>query len=602
MAGVGRFRLGGHGQPVASVMRQGIVIIDQQRLDGGAGDVGDQVAVVIAESRDQAKDAAEAASQAKSEFLAGLSHELRSPLNAIIGFADMTRNEVSGPLGDPSYREWANDICDSGQHLLELINEILDHAKAEAGKLTLQEEDVDLLKAVDFCTRMLEPRAKRAGLSLSSTVAAEARFIRGDEKRLRQILLNLISNAVKYTPSGGKVDIMVDLDAFGKPGHGEVQGAPVEAAFTQDGATAYVTNYQMYGKGFSPHGGDLCEKGEVTDNGYIYELDVATGTVTDAIEAGAFPEWELGVQVFEDNEEQMFEGIDLLDPTKLVPEELAPVQPLGRMTLNANPSNYFAETEQVAFNPANLVPGIDVTNDPLLQGRLFSYLDTQLTRLGGPNWNQLPINRPHAPVNDMLRDGFHQSAVHRGVAPYRPNSLDGGLPYETPADDHAFIEHPEPLPASVKERAHAASFDDHFSQARLFFLSLSEVEREHVAQAYTFELGKCYEEAVKVRYLDVLAHVDQDLAETVADNLGLPHPAAQEVADVQPSPALSQVGKTWPIDGRQVGILISTDLDEVSAQAVGKLVDNLFAAGTTPLLVAEKGGTVSPADVRSASS
>ena len=147
--------------------------------------------------------------------------------------------------------------------------------------------------------------------------------------------------------------------------------------------------------------------------------------LADAIEAGAFPEWELGVQVFEDNEEQMFEGIDLLDPTKLVPEELAPVQPLGRMTLNANPSNYFAETEQVAFNPANLVPGIDVTNDPLLQGRLFSYLDTQLTRLGGPNWNQLPINRPHAPVNDMLRDGFHQSAVHRGVAPYRPNSLDG---------------------------------------------------------------------------------------------------------------------------------------------------------------------------------
>ncbi|WP_158046779.1 PAS domain S-box protein [Skermanella pratensis] len=163
----------------------------------------------------RAKDAAEAASQAKSEFLAGLSHELRSPLNAIIGFADMTRNEVSGPLGDPSYREWANDICDSGQHLLELINEILDHAKAEAGKLTLQEEDVDLLKAVDFCTRMLEPRAKRAGLTLSSKVAAEVRFIRADEKRLRQILLNLISNAVKYTPSGGQVDVVADLDAFG---------------------------------------------------------------------------------------------------------------------------------------------------------------------------------------------------------------------------------------------------------------------------------------------------------------------------------------------------------------------------------------------------
>ena len=141
-------------------------------------------------------------------------------------------------------------------------------------------------------------------------------------------------------------------------------------------------------------------------------------------------------------------------------------------------------------------------------------------------------------------------------------------------------------------REHAASFDDHFSQARLFYISLSDVEQEHLTQALSFELGKCYEEAVKVRYLDVLAHVDQQLAETVADNLGLPHPAAQDVADVQPSKALSQLGGTWPIDGRQVGVLISTDLDDASAKAVGALVDDLFAAGTTPLLVAEKGGTV----------
>ena len=311
----------------------------------------------------------------------------------------------------------------------------------------------------------------------------------------------------------------------------------------------------------------------------------------DAIEAGAFPQWDLGVQVFPDTGDQMFEGIDLLDPTKIVPEELAPVQIIGTMTLNKNPRNYFEETEQVAFHPGHLVPGIDVTADPLLQGRLFSYLDTQISRLGGPNFAQLPINRPQAPVNDNLRDGMHQVGSHTGVAPYKPNSLDGGNPAEATVDEGALIDVPVAVSGTIT-RAQPASFDDHFSQARLFYISLSEVEQAHLADAVSFELGKCYEEAVKVRYLDVLAHVDQDLAETVADNLGLPHPAAQEIADVQPSPALSQVGKTWPIDGRQVGILISTDLDEASAQAVGALVDELFAAGTTPLLVAEKGGAV----------
>lgn len=312
--------------------------------------------------------------------------------------------------------------------------------------------------------------------------------------------------------------------------------------------------------------------------------------LADAIEAGAFPEWELGVQVFEDNEEQMFEGIDLLDPTKIVPEELVPVQPLGLMTLNANPSNYFAETEQVAFNPANLVPGIDVTNDPLLQGRLFSYLDTQITRLGGPNWTQLPINRPHAAVNDMLRDGMHQSAVHRGVAPYRPNTLDGGLPFETPADERPFIDAPAPIEAGVKERAVAASFEDHFSQARLFFLSLSEVEREHVAQAYTFELGKCYEQTIRERQLAHLGAIDERLAAQVAAGLGMEVPApTQAPADVTPSPALSQVGKEWPLDGRQVGIVVGADVD---AKELDALVLGVHGEGMTPLVIAPTGGPV----------
>src|SRR5690606_38155533 len=164
--------------------------------------------------------------------------------------------------------------------------------------------------------------------------------------------------------------------------------------------------------------------------------------LADAIESGAFPEWDLGVQVFPDTEEQMFEGIDLLDPTKFVPEELAPVQVIGTLTLNANPSNFFAETEQVAFHPGHVVRGIDFTNDPLLQGRLFSYLDTQISRLGGPNFAQLPINRPHTEINDMFRDGMHQTAVHTGVAPSRPNSLDGGCPF-TAQPGEALIEFPD---------------------------------------------------------------------------------------------------------------------------------------------------------------
>ncbi|MFB9073068.1 catalase [Citricoccus parietis] len=310
--------------------------------------------------------------------------------------------------------------------------------------------------------------------------------------------------------------------------------------------------------------------------------------LADAIEAGAFPEWELGVQVFEDTEDQMFAGIDLLDPTKIVPEELVPVEPIGLMTLNKNTSNYFAETEQVAFNPNNLIPGIDVTNDPLLQGRLFSYLDTQITRLGGPNWNQLPINRPHAAVNDMLRDGMHQTAVHAGVAPYRPNSLDGGNPFETPDGDRPFIDHPAPVSASVKERALPASFDDHFSQARLFFQSLSEVEKEHTAQAYTFELGKCYEQAIRERQLRALAAIDPTLAQVVADGLGLPVPKpAESPADVVPSPALSQVGQEWPLDGRQVGIVVGPEVD---AGELSGAVTAVHQAGLVPLIIAPSGG------------
>ncbi|MFG1945944.1 catalase [Nonomuraea sp. NPDC048826] len=306
----------------------------------------------------------------------------------------------------------------------------------------------------------------------------------------------------------------------------------------------------------------------------------------DAIEAGAFPEWELGIQVFPDTPDQMFEGIDLLDSTKIVPEELAPVQAIGLLTLNANTSNFFAETEQVAFHVGHLVPGIDVTDDPLLAGRLFSYLDTQITRLAGPNFAQIPINRTHAPVNDMQRDGFHQTAVHRGVAPYRPNSLDGGCPFTAGAGEGAFVEVPVEV-SGRKVREAPASYADHFSQPRLFWLSMSPVEREHIIAAYTFELGKCYEQAIKERYLKVLANIDPVLCEKVAEGLGLPVPEAPEpLAEPTPSPALSMIGKTWPTDGRLVGI-IAADGDVAEVEAIRQAV---LEGGMTPLIIAPTGG------------
>ena len=313
--------------------------------------------------------------------------------------------------------------------------------------------------------------------------------------------------------------------------------------------------------------------------------------LADAIESGAFPEWDLGLQVFPDNKEQMFEGIDLLDPTKIVPEELAPVQIVGTMTLNKNVSNFHEETEQVAFHPGHLPPGIDVTADPLLQGRLFSYLDTQLSRLGGPNFSQLPINRPHAPVNDMFREGMHQHGQHIGVAPYQPNSLDGGNPFPTEPSNGALIDVPVAVEGEITRSA-PASFDDHFSQARLFYLSLSPIEQKHVADAYTFELGKCYEKAIKERAVEVLSNVDHDLASTVAKGLGVPAPEKKDLPNPTPSPALSQVGKTWPIDGRQVGILVTDDLSEDQIADVATLSTAIEDAGMVPLVTSTSGGTI----------
>ncbi|GAB3621436.1 catalase CatB [Glutamicibacter endophyticus] len=311
--------------------------------------------------------------------------------------------------------------------------------------------------------------------------------------------------------------------------------------------------------------------------------------LAEAIDAGQYPEWELGVQIFPDDGTAAFEGIDLLDPTKFVPEELAPVQALGKMQLNRNPENYFAQTEQVAFHPGHLVPGIDVTDDPLLQARLFSYLDTQITRLGGPNFAQIPINRPHSPVNDMFRDGYHQHNVPQGIAPYKPNSMDGGCPYlaQVTSGEHAPLDFPQELPATQKLRKEPASFSDHYSQARLFYQSMTAHERAHIQQAYSFELGKCTDNTVRQRQIDCLAQVDGELAATVAGALGLEAPAVgEEPSATETSPALSQIGGTWPVDGRKVGIVFNRGNEDGLEQITQALADR----GMSPLLVSSQGG------------
>ncbi|MBD7957994.1 catalase [Microbacterium sp. Sa4CUA7] len=318
--------------------------------------------------------------------------------------------------------------------------------------------------------------------------------------------------------------------------------------------------------------------------------------LADAIEAGAHPQWDLALQVMPDTEDETFEGIDLLDPTKFVPEELAPLQVVGTMTLTANPTNYFAETEQVAFHPGHLVPGIDVTNDPLLQGRLFSYIDTQISRLGGPNFAQLPINRPHSDVNDMLRDGMHQTAVHTGVAPYKPNSLDGGCPFHAGSAESAFTDLPVAVTPSVKERAQPASFDDHYSQASLFYRSLTPIEQQHVAEAYAFELGKCYEQSIKERQLQALANIDAGLCATVADALGLPAPEPTvRPGGAPPSPAVAMIGERWPVEGRVVGIVADERTDQGD---LARTRAAIHAVGAVPLVIAPRGGKLGAVPVQ----
>src|SRR5690606_16625805 len=247
----------------------------------------------------------------------------------------------------------------------------------------------------------------------------------------------------------------------------------------------------------------------------------------EAIESGNFPEWELGVQIVPEADEKNFD-FDLLDPTKIIPEEQVPVTIIGRMVLNKNPDNFFAETEQIAFHPGHVVPGIDFTNDPLLQGRLFSYTDTQLFRLGSPNFHEIPINRSIAPIHNNQRDGYMRQAINPGRVSYHPNSLGGGCPFQAKMSEGGFTSINERVDAH-KIRQRSNSFRDHFSQARLFYMSQTETEQAHIAKAFRFELGKVETTEVRVRMLGLIAQVDKKLAEKVAEGLGAKVPEQPEV-------------------------------------------------------------------------
>lgn len=329
----------------------------------------------------------------------------------------------------------------------------------------------------------------------------------------------------------------------------------------------------------------------------------------DAIEAGAFPEWELGVQIIPDADEFKFD-FDLLDSTKLVPEELVPVQRIGKMTLNRNPNNHFAEVEQVAFHLGNVVPGIDFTNDPLLQGRLFSYTDTQLLRLGGPNFHEIPINKPIVPVRNNQRDGHMRQTINKGKVNYSPNSLGDNYPMQAKVSEGGFATFPQPV-EGTKIRKRSRSFFDHFSQARLFFNSQSEPEKNHITDALSFELGKVKTVAVRERMLGVLSMIDKGLAAEVAYALGLhipQHPqepvnlgipADAEVADYQPfqaegsiafSKALSMADTPKDtIMSRQIAILAADGVDEKSLKTVK---DALVAQDAVVTIIAPRLGVL----------
>ena len=315
----------------------------------------------------------------------------------------------------------------------------------------------------------------------------------------------------------------------------------------------------------------------------------------ESIDQGRYPEWELGVQVVAEADEHSFD-FDLLDATKLIPESLVPVQLIGKLTLNRNPDNYFAETEQVAFHPGHLVPGIDFSNDPLLQGRLFSYSDTQLSRLGSPNFHEIPINRPIAVVANNQRDGHMRQDIIKGRVSYEPNTLGGGCPMQRPWEQGGFVSHAEPI-EGAKARVRSPSFADHFSQPALFWRSQAAWEQAHIVDAFCFELGKVTVPAIRERMLANLTQIDAALVQRVADGLGMAVPPAPTGAASLPrtdkpvmDAALSMATtRTGSIVGRKVAVLAANDVD---ATTIESLRAALLAAGATLKVIAPQLGEI----------
>ncbi|MEJ7929807.1 catalase [Ramlibacter sp. AN1015] len=323
------------------------------------------------------------------------------------------------------------------------------------------------------------------------------------------------------------------------------------------------------------------------------------------IEAGAYPEYELALQVFTEEQAEQF-SFDILDATKIVPEELVPLRPVGRMVLNRNPDNFFAETEQVAFCAAHVVPGIDFSNDPLLAGRIHSYVDTQISRLGGPNFHEIPINAPIAPVHNNQRDGFHRQAIPRGRVSYEPNSLAGGCPFQAGAMQQGFVSVPARIRAEDQQgkvRAKPEKFADHYTQARLFFDSQTPVEQDHIANAFRFELSKVTVPAVRERMVAGLRHVSDWLAKKVATGLGidpLPDPLSLALAqptppEVERSPALSLLARpgNGSLQGRKVALLVAPGVHGASISAVQRA---LVEEGVVARLVGTRIGRMPTSD------
>lgn len=314
----------------------------------------------------------------------------------------------------------------------------------------------------------------------------------------------------------------------------------------------------------------------------------------EAIQMGDYPEYELGVQLIAEEDEFKFD-FDVLDPTKIWPEELVPVKIVGKMTLNRNVDNYFAETEQVAFHPGHVVPGIDFTNDPLLQARLFSYTDTQLIRLGGPNFHQIPINQPVCPFHNNQRDGYHQMQIHQGPVSYHKNGIDQNDPSPASKEEGGYAHYAEKVEGK-KVRQRSDSFKDHFSQAILFWNSMSDVEKQHIIKAFSFEIGKVKRKEIQQQVVDMFSNVDFHLAEQVAKAVGANPPTQKAVLGItDASPALSQENSIKTAMTRKIAILIEAgfDFEDVNAAVAAWSKEGIHAE-----IISSTKGMIAAADGR----